>query len=161
MGNVRRVAVLGRGGAGKSTLARRLGEVTGLPVVELDSLFWRPGPTATDPTEWAACQRQLLQQDAWIIDGDLGPHDSALQTRLRAAETIIVLDFSFPRCAWRTLLRGREHGDYWRWIWFYRRRSLPALMQTISTAAPHAEVHVLRTPAMVRRFVAELSKPTT
>lgn len=44
--------ILGRGGAGKSTLARRLGEVTGLPVAEMDTLFWQAGLTAADPSEW-------------------------------------------------------------------------------------------------------------
>jgi cytidylate kinase len=45
--NVRRVIVAGPGAAGKSTLAVRLGEITGLPVIELDKLFWRPGLAAT------------------------------------------------------------------------------------------------------------------
>jgi len=40
---MKRVLILGRGASGKSTLARRLGEITGLPVVELDKAFWRPG----------------------------------------------------------------------------------------------------------------------
>jgi len=40
--------VLGRGGVGKSALARRLGTLTGLPVVELDTLFWKPGPNVPD-----------------------------------------------------------------------------------------------------------------
>ena len=38
-----RILIIGCGGAGKSTLARRLGEKTGLPVVHLDKLYWRPG----------------------------------------------------------------------------------------------------------------------
>ena len=38
-----RVMIIGCGGAGKSTLARQLGEVTGLPVVHLDKLFWKSG----------------------------------------------------------------------------------------------------------------------
>src|SRR5919107_5216 len=38
---MRRVLVIGSGGAGKSTFAARLGERTGLPVIHLDSLFWR------------------------------------------------------------------------------------------------------------------------
>jgi adenylate kinase family enzyme len=38
---MQRVVILGRGGAGKSRLTRQLGEITGLPVVELDKIFWR------------------------------------------------------------------------------------------------------------------------
>src|SRR5437879_1477660 len=40
---VQRVVILGRGGAGKSTAARRLGELVGLPIIELDKHFWQPG----------------------------------------------------------------------------------------------------------------------
>lgn len=148
------MVILGRGGAGKSVLARRLGEVTGLPVVELDALFWQPGPVAESPDRWAARQRQLIERNTWIIDGDLGPYDSALRERLAAADTIVVLDFGLLRCAWRTVRRGRERGDYWRWVWSYRRRSLPALMRAIAEAAPYAEVHILRGPRTVRRFTA-------
>jgi adenylate kinase family enzyme len=156
--DVQRVVVLGRGGAGKSVLARRLGEVTGLPVVELDTLFWQPGLTAMDPARWAECQGQLIQRDAWIVDGDLGPYDSGLQTRLQAADTVILLDFAFLRCAWRTIRRGRERSDYWHWVWAYRRRSLPIVMHAITTAAPHANVYILRRPSVVRRFVTQLQR---
>jgi Isopentenyl transferase len=41
--NVKRVMIVGPGAAGKSTFAVRLAEITGLPVIELDQLFWRPG----------------------------------------------------------------------------------------------------------------------
>jgi hypothetical protein len=33
--NMKRVVIIGRGASGKSTLAVRLGEITGLPVIEL------------------------------------------------------------------------------------------------------------------------------
>jgi adenylate kinase family enzyme len=152
------VVILGRGGAGKSTLARRLGETTALPVIELDTLYWKSGLTETAPAEWGAAQRQLVQQDAWILDGDLGPYDHALDIRLQRADTIIVLDFSLPRCAWQALRRGRERADFWHWVWTYRRHSLPFLMQAITAHAPHAAVHLLRNPRMVRRFLARLSE---
>lgn len=100
---MRRVVILGRGGAGKSDLPRHLSEVTGLPAVELDALFWQPGLAPGGPSGWAACQRELVLRHAWILDGDLGPYDEALEIRLRAADTIVVLDSAFPRCAWRTL----------------------------------------------------------
>jgi hypothetical protein len=157
---MRRVVILGRGGAGKSALARQLGEASGLPVAELDTLFWQPGPTAADPVQWAECQRELVLREAWILDGDLGPYDSALDVRLRAADTVIVLDFTFVRCAWRTVLRGRERADYWRWVWTYRRRGLPRVMQAIRQGAPHAKLYVLRNPRAVRRFVAEIRQVT-
>jgi hypothetical protein len=98
---VQRVAILGRGAAGKSVLAARLGQITGLPVIELDPLFWKPGPNATPPAEWAHTQSELVRAEAWIIDGDLGPYDTALGARLAAADTVIVLDFPLVRCAWR------------------------------------------------------------
>lgn len=70
---MQRVVIVGPGAAGKSTLAVSLGEVTGLPVVELDSLFWRTGLAATPPDRWAAIQRELVRHEPWIMDGDLGP----------------------------------------------------------------------------------------
>ena len=40
---MKRIMIIGCGGAGKSTLARQLGEKLNLPVVHLDKLFWLPG----------------------------------------------------------------------------------------------------------------------
>jgi adenylate kinase family enzyme len=77
---VRRVVIPGRGGAGKSALARQLSDATGIPAVELDALFWQPGPTPMDPSRWAACQHELVQPDRWILDGDLGPYDLSWAT---------------------------------------------------------------------------------
>jgi hypothetical protein len=125
-------------------------------VAELDELFWAPGPTTPDPAWWAAQQRELLRREAWIIDGDLGPYDLDLSLRLRAADTVIVLDFGFLRCAWRTLRRGREQAEYWRWVWGYRRHALPIIGQALAASAPRVTVDVLRNPAAVRRF---LSRP--
>ena len=48
---MRRVVIMGRGAAGKSVLAARLGELTGVRVIELDQLFWPPGPIATPRDE--------------------------------------------------------------------------------------------------------------
>jgi hypothetical protein len=63
----------GPGAAGKSTLAAYLGEITCLPAIELDKLFWQPGMAATPHEERAAIQHQLAAQQSWIMDGDLGP----------------------------------------------------------------------------------------
>jgi len=150
---VKRVVILGRGAAGKSVLAARLGQVTGLPVIELDQHFWKTGLNATSPAEWARTQSELAQREAWIMDGDLGPYDTALGARLAAADAVIVLDFSLVRCAWRAARRSRERGDFWRWLLGYRRRSLPLIRRAIACHAAAADVHVLTSPRAVRRFL--------
>jgi len=154
---MKRVVILGRGASGKSTLARRLGKITGLPVIELDKVFWRPGLAAMPRDEWKLIQEELVAEDAWIMDGDLGPYD-AVEVRLRAADTIILLDFSLLRCAWRALRRSRERADFWRWLCTYGSQSRPVLMDAISTHAPSAEVRIFRHPAALSRFVADLSR---
>jgi adenylate kinase family enzyme len=150
---VRRVVVVGPGAAGKSTLARALAEATGIPVTELDQVFWRPGLAAAAKEEWATVQAELVARPAWILDGDLGPLD-VIEVRLRAADTVVFLDFSLVRCAWRAIRRSRENADFWRWLLAYRRRSRPALIAAIAAHAPAARVCVLRTPRAVRRFLA-------
>jgi adenylate kinase family enzyme len=157
---MRRVVILGRGGAGKSTLARELSALTGLPAVDLDSAFWQHGPQqAPAPAaaeEWEAVQQDLVSAESWILDGDLGPYDSGLWERLAAADTIIVLDFGLARCAWRSLRRGHEEAGYWRWVLLYRRQYLPELMAVIAEQLPRAQAYLLRNPAGVRRFLAEV-----
>jgi hypothetical protein len=153
---VRKVVILGRGGAGKSALARELSSLTGIPATELDSIFWQQGQSPTPAEEWVVQQRELVARETWILDGDLGPYDSGLGARLAAADTIIVLNFGLVRCVWRTLRRGREQAEYWHWIWSYRRRYLAKLRIAIAGQVPRAEVHVLRNPAAVRRFLASI-----
>jgi len=152
---MKRVLILGRGASGKSTLARRLGEITGLPVVELDKVFWRPGLAAMPRDEWVAAQDGLVEKDEWILDGDLGKSD-AVEVRLRAADTIIFLDFSLWCCAHRAFRRSRERIDFWWWLLSYRWLSRPVLLKAIADYAPSAELRVFRNPASLQRFLDRL-----
>jgi adenylate kinase family enzyme len=154
---VERVVILGRGGAGKSVAAIRLGQVTGLPVIELDRLFWRPDLTPTPVPEWIQRQQELAAADRWIIDGDLGPYDTP-SIRLNRADTVLILDFSLARCAWRAVRRSRERADFWRWLLTWRRRSRPALLHAMTTHAAHADVHVLRTPRQLRHLLSAIER---
>jgi hypothetical protein len=93
------------------------------------------------------------------MDGDLGPYD-VIDVRLQAADTVVFLDFSALRCAWRAIRRSRERADFWRWLFSYRHRSRPLLRQAIAAHAGDAGIHVLRTPRAVRRFLAEAASCT-
>ena len=158
---MRRVVVIGPGASGKSMLALRLSEITGLPVVELDKVFWRPGLAATPRDEWMEMQRKLVARDEWILDGDLGPYD-AVEARLVAADTVIFLDLSVWKCAWRAMRRARfapraERLDFWLWLLRYRRVSRPLLMKAIQEHAGGARVYVLRGSRAVAQFLDEVA----
>ena len=132
---MQRVAVIGPGGAGKTTFARALGTKTGLDVVHLDTLFWKPGWVETPRDEWRAMQEEVVARDAWIIDGNFG---ATLDVRLSRADTVVFLDFPRALCLRRAVVRAiRNHGkptqaegcpegfevEFYRWIWSYPKES--------------------------------------
>jgi hypothetical protein len=150
---VDRVVILGRGGAGKSTHAVGLSHITGLPVIELDRHFWSKDLSRLSQQAWARVQEPLAAANRWIMDGDLGPYD-APAPRLRRADTVVVLDLSLPRCAWRAARRSRERADFWWWLITWRWGSRSKVLDAVATHAPKADLHYLRTPAQVAYFLA-------
>ena len=147
-----RVVVLGRGGAGKTTAARRLGEVLRVPVIELDRLFWSADLRPTPPLRWAAIQAEVAAGERWVMDGDLGPND-VLAPRLSRADAVVVLDFGLVRCIWQAARRSRERLDFWWWVVTWRRVARPVLLEAVATDATHAELHVLRNPRQLHELI--------
>ena len=143
--SVQRVVVLGRGGAGKATAAVQLGQITGLPVIELDKHFWSSDLSPLSGEEWARVTNALAARPAWVMDGDLGPYD-VLAPRLRRADTVLILDYGLLRCVWRAHRRSREEADFWRWVLTWRRRSRPVLLRAIAEYAPTATCHIVKKP---------------
>ena len=84
---MKRVAIFGNAGGGKSTLARKLAELTRLPLYSVDMLQYRPGGAAVPHDEYFTAHAQLLQRDEWILDGFgcVRPEEAALTHRLFAA----------------------------------------------------------------------------
>lgn len=156
---MRRVVILGRGGAGKSTLARRLGEIVGLPVIELDEHFWQPGLIALPRDKWVRLQQELANQSRWVMEGDLGPYD-ALPVRLSAADTVLLLDFPLWLCLWRALRRGRERWDFWWWMITWRWLERPKIRGMLAGQAG-AKVHAFRSPKELYQFLAKLAVSAT
>lgn len=151
-----RLVVLGPGGSGKSTFARSLGTATDILPIELDKYFWSADLKPTPREHWIEIQEGLVQNDAWIIDGDLGPYD-ALEVRLRAANTVVVLDLPTWICAWRSLRRSRERIDFWRWLLTWRRRYRPQVMRAIEEHAPDAQLFMVHNRQEFNLVIDELS----
>lgn len=70
--------------------------------------------------------------------------------------SIVLLDFSLLRCAWRAVRRSRERADFWLWLWRYRHQSRPILIEAINKLAPQAGLHMLRNPKALKQFLAHM-----
>lgn len=163
---MRRVAVLGPGGAGKTTFSRRLGAVTGLPVVHLDEQHWQPGWTPTPREAWRAWQEEHLVADGhWIADGN---YSGTMDVRLSRADTVVLLFTPRGRRLGRVLRRtlgslGRpvqasgcpERLDpaFLRWVWRYDVDTRPRVEDAVRRLAVAADVHRLATGADVEAFL--------
>ena len=147
-----RVVILGRGGSGKTTLSRRLGELTGLPVLELDKMYWDESLTVLTPEEWGHRQSQVVTNTAWILDGDLGPYD-ATKSRLERADTVVILETHAIRCVTRALRRGVRRRDFWVWMLGWARVHRPRILREVRQYAPMANLVVLKTPREVSKWL--------
>jgi adenylate kinase family enzyme len=67
---MRRVLILGSGGAGKTTFSKLLSAKTGLPLIHLDSFFRNPGWGESGKAEWRQKVQELCLQSEWIMDGN-------------------------------------------------------------------------------------------
>ena len=90
-----RILILGCPGSGKSTFARALAARTGLPVVHLDNLWWRADGTHISREDFDRALGELLQGERWILDGD---YSRTYEVRLRAADTVVFLDYPEDVC---------------------------------------------------------------
>jgi adenylate kinase family enzyme len=166
---MRKVAVFGNAGGGKSTLARRLAELTGLPLYPIDTLQFRAGGGAVPHDEYLKIHADLLARDEWIIDG-FGSVASAWE-RFSAADTLVYVDLpvlTHYRWVTKRLVKGLfvnpegwpENSPMWRStmssyrvVWLCHRRLTPRYRQLIADVASSKRVHHLRSPGEMTAFL--------
>lgn len=90
-----KVVVIGSPGAGKSTFARRLRDVTGLPLYYLDMLWHKSDQTTISREEFDTRLKELVKRESWIIDGN---YQRTLELRLRECDTIFLMDVPVDVC---------------------------------------------------------------
>ena len=104
---MKRVAVFGNAGGGKSTLAKRLADLTRLPLYPLDMIQFRAGGGKVPHEEYLKAHAELLRQDEWIIDG-YGCVASAWE-RFSRADTLVYVDLPLITHHWwvtKRLIKG-------------------------------------------------------
>jgi adenylate kinase family enzyme len=169
---VRRIAVIGPVGAGKSRLADELGRLLGIRVIHLDTLFWKPGWVPTPLDEFEAMQRRRLADESWIVDAQF---DDILPDWLHAADTVVFVDTSPLRCLWRVSRRrlnrqpsvgtpaGTEPAPFHRALlkflrnqWRYRRTVRGELLGELARERDGRRVVVLRRGSDAIAFLSDV-----
>ena len=162
---MRKVAVFGNAGGGKSTLARRLAVLTGLPLYPLDTIKYRDGGGEVPHDEYLKIHTDLLGRDEWIIDG-FGNAVLAWE-RFAVADTLIYVDLPlWIHYNWVTkrLIKGLfanpkgwpENSPLWssyRVIPLCHRKLTPTYRQLVAETAASKRVHHLRSVAQIRSFI--------
>ena len=167
---MRRVLVIGSGGAGKSTFARRLGARLGLEVIHLDAAYWRPGWVEPPKDVWAREVEGLCRGESWVMDGN---YSGTLERRLDACDTVVLLDLPRAVCLWRVLKRAVRYRNATRpdmaagcpeklnikfllWVWNYPTRSRPKVLALLAQHAAGRKIVRLRSSAETEEFLNRL-----
>ena len=168
-----RIILVGCGGAGKSTLARAMGERTGLPVVHLDQIFWRENWQSIPREEFDQLLQVEVEKPRWIIDGDYG---RTLPLRLKSCDTAIFLDYPRWQCVLGVLKRiltshGRTRPDmaqgckerfdweFLTWVWNWRKNKRQGILEAFAQAEG-VRIIILKSRREGRKFLKNLSIPS-
>ena len=167
---MRKVLVIGSGGAGKSTFAKRLSKILNIEVIHLDSLYWSAGWVETPKAEWKKIVEGLILGDSWIMDGN---YSGTLDLRFEACDTVIFLDLARTICLWRVIKRAIKYRNVSRpdmaegcpekvdlefilWIWNYKKRTRPKIVKLLKANSQNKEVVWLRSDEEVEEFLARV-----
>ncbi|WP_206019908.1 adenylate kinase [Pseudomaricurvus alkylphenolicus] len=166
---MKKVAVFGNTGGGKSTLARQLAVASGLPLHSLDKIKYRPGGEEVPHDEYLNVHSELLRQDRWIIDG-FGCVASAWE-RFSAADTLVYIDLPLlTHGMWVTkrFLKGlflnpegwpenspivKSSLNSYKILWLCHKKLTPAYRQLVTDSMESKQVYHLTSPVAIAEFL--------
>jgi adenylate kinase family enzyme len=168
-----RVLVMGSSGSGKSTFARRLSEITGIPMVSLDALYWRPGWMPSGATEFGRRVTDAACQPRWIMDGNYTSHGGG-EIRRSVADCVIWFDLPRRTCMVGIITRiATSYGqvrpemapgcpekidaEFFRYVWTYRARQRPKLLKYFEGLRPDQTLVCFRRRTQAERYLTDVA----
>ncbi|MDQ2856535.1 MAG: DNA topology modulation protein [Acidobacteriota bacterium] len=166
---MKKILVIGSGGAGKSTFSARLGRLLNIEVIHLDAFHWKPGWVKTPKPEWREKVAELVKRETWIIDGN---YTGTFEIRFAACDAVIFLDVARSVCLWRVLKRlliyrsrgrpdmaagCREQFDlkFMAWVWGYPIRTRPKVLQLLQDDSQSKQIVHLRNQSEIDGFLCQ------
>jgi len=92
---MKKIIVIGCPGSGKSTFARALHNITGIPLFHLDMMYWNADRTTVEKSVFRERLAETMQKSEWIIDGN---YNSTMELRMQACDTVFFLDYPVEIC---------------------------------------------------------------
>lgn len=168
---MQRILVMGSSGSGKSTFAKRLSDITDIPVVSVDALFWKPGWVESEKAEFHERLTAAALQPRWIMDGNFTSH--LVELRRDACDTLIWFDLPRSTCMMGILTRiaksyGRvrpEMADgcpekidlkFFHYVWTFRARIRPKLLAYFEGLRPDQTFITFTDRAQADRYLRDL-----
>lgn len=90
-----KIIIIGSPGSGKSTFARKLRDITNLPLYYLDMLWHKKDRTNISREEFDEKLEKILKKDKWIIDGN---YQRTIEMRLKECDTVFLMDYPLEVC---------------------------------------------------------------
>jgi len=169
---MKKVAVFGNAGAGKSTTSKKLAALTGLELYALDKVKFSPGGTEIPYEKYLAAHSRILAEDEWLIEG-YGCLESTW-TRLAQADTLVYIDLPFwLHFFWvsKRFIQGlfqlpegwpekapvlKSTINSYRVLWLCHKKLTPAYRRYVADAAKSKTVYHLRSKADIANFLKAL-----
>jgi adenylate kinase family enzyme len=152
---VKRIAVVGNAGAGKTTLSRSLARIHQLPLTHVDSIQFLAGMQIRPHKESIAILNEIQDRQEWIIEG-YGPLD-IIEKRFQMADRVIFIDFPIWRHFW--WCTKRQVKNAWS-----KREELPegcdefSYVQTAKLFRSVWKIHQQMRPQLLKIFARESLK---
>ncbi|RUR76001.1 adenylate kinase [Chlorogloeopsis fritschii PCC 9212] len=166
---MKKVAVFGNAGGGKSTLSKRLYQITGLPLHILDKIQFQSGGAEVPHEDYKRAHQQILVTDRWIIDG-FGCMETLWQ-RLNEADTLVFVDLPLYVHGWwvtKRFITGyfkppegwpqnspilRSSLTSYRVLWLCHKYLTPKYREYIKQAQNVKSVYHLRSTKEISQFI--------
>lgn len=169
---MKRVLVIGCPGSGKSTFSSRLSKESDIPVIHLDTFYWKPGWISCTDQEFDEILRDLLLQETYIMDGN---YSRTIEFRLSFADTVYFFDYSRYLCLYRVLKRRiMNHGKtgeymgkdcpesinykFIKSVWNFRKNQRVQIMNVLNEYKGNKDIVIFRKPKEVNNYLKNLSK---
>ena len=156
-----KVIIVGCPGAGKSTFARKLNQITNLP------LYHKPDRTNIYKEKFDEELKKILKKDKWIMDGN---YQRTLEMRLKECDTAFLLDYPLEVCLSGAQSRiGKKREDlpwleekfdenFKNWILNFEKEKLPQIYDLLDKYKENKNIVIFKSREEADNYIKNIIK---